>query len=190
MYTISPGDVIGFSGGGAVSTVIKVCSLANPWSGISHVGVVAGARGYGDVVFESTSGDVRPCAITGVRTNGVQAHTLDELVESYDGWLYRYPLYRQLYRHESSRLTSYLLQSIGSPYDRDGAVHAGGVLYAAVCALKRGQDLADLFCSELVAAALSHIGVFETSNASRWNPTRLIRELRRMGIVGKPVRIK
>jgi hypothetical protein len=190
MQQIKPGDVIGFSGRGLISSVIKVGTFASPWSGISHVGVVAQARGHGELVFESTSLDELPCSVSGVRGPGVQAHAISELVDSYDGAMYNYPLYRELYRHESSRLTSYLLQAIGRQYDKNGALHAGGMLYATVSAMKCGQDLAELFCSELVAAALSNIGVFETTNASRWNPTRLIRELRRLDIIGKPVRLK
>lgn len=188
--TFKPGDVIGFSGGGFLSTVIKLGSFASPFSGISHVGIVSQARGHGVLLFESTSMEDLPCDITGKRIAGVQAHNLDAVVNSYAGRAYHYSLYRYLYRHESSRLTTFLMQLVGTRYDRDGAIHSGGLLYGAINALTRGQDLSALFCSELVAAALATVGVLHTENASRWNPTLLVRTLRRHGLVGTPRRLK
>lgn len=190
MSEVIPGDIIGFSGDGVFSTVIKLGTFSHPWSGVSHVGIVAGARAHGNLVFESLATDSMPCKISGECRPGVQAHTLEEICSTYQGWVYHYPLYRPLYRHESSRLTSYLLESIGKYYDEIGAMRTTGFLYAAISALKRGQDTAELFCSELVVASLSHIGLWATTNVSRWNPTRLIRSLRCGGLVCKPRRLK
>jgi hypothetical protein len=187
--SVKPGDVFGFRGTGLISTVINLGSCGLPVTGLSHVGIVASA--HGDLVlFESTTLSSLPCHLTGQHTNGVQAHKIDDIKSTYRGRVYHYPLYRRLYTHEEQRLTLSLLSHIGTSYDKTGAIQAGGLVTAWIESIKRGEDLTSLFCSELVACALSDVGVFPTSNASRWSPNKLVRTLRRTGILRKPTRIK
>jgi hypothetical protein len=186
-----PGDIIGYSGQGWISTIINLGSYGLPWNGLSHVGIVGWkSRGGGHLVFESTSLCDIPCEITGLRVKGVQAHTIEDSVREYRGKVWHYPLYRSLYNHEIGRLVASLTKAVGVPYDVKGAVRAGGVGLSALEALLRGQDLSLLFCSEFVAAMLACTGVFPTTNASRWSPNRLVRTLRRHGIIGPARRLK
>jgi len=188
---MKPGDLIGYSGQGWISAIINLGSYGLPNRGLSHVGIIGGSATNGTrLVFESTSLCDSPCAITGRRTRGVQAHPIDESIREYRGRVYHYPLYRKLYRHETDRLTRYLFQAVGLPYDTKGAIRSGGVGLSALESLIRGQDLSALFCSEFVASALAHIGLFQTANASRWNPNCLIRTLQQLGTFGPMGRLK
>jgi len=186
---IKPGDVIGFSGKSWVSTAINIGTYGFPFWGISHVGIMAKAPDGRLLLFESSEDDI-PCAITGASLVGTQAHDLDDVLKLYGGRVYHYPLYRQLSPVEDARLTQFLIDTINTPYDLLGAFRSAGVGLSWFESLFRPQDLNTIFCSEWVASSLSTIGIFPTSNASRWNPNRLCRHLRWNGVVYKPRRIK
>lgn len=186
---IKPGDVIGFSGGSWVSSAINVGTYGLPFLGISHVGIMAKAQDGRLLLFES-SDDSLPCAITGEQFAGTQAHKLDDVLEICTGRVYHYPLHRQLSSVEDARLTQFLLDTIGTPYDLMGALRAAGVGLSWFESLFRPQDLSTIFCSEWLALAFSTIDIFSTSNASRWNPNRLCRHLRWNNVVRRPRRIK
>jgi hypothetical protein len=190
MTVIKTGDVIGFSGKTGLSSFINVVTGGIPFYGVSHVGIMANDDCGRLLLFESTTMDPLPCVITGEPFNGTQAHVLDDVVRDYGGKVYHYPLYRPLYPTENERLTIFLMETIHIPYDELGAMRSAGVGLSYVESLFRPQDLNKIFCSEWLAAALAVIGVFPSSNASRWNPNHLLRHLRWNGVVCKPRRIK
>ena len=184
------GDVIGFSGAYFGSDMINLLTYGVPRWCLSHVGVI-GRKASGELVmFESNQNTGTSCVITGCEVDGVQAHTLPAMLDTYKGRVWRYPLYRSLYPHESVRLSKVLRKRIGTPYDWDGAKEAAGLFYSVTQAVIRNQDITSLFCSELVAFALSEIGIFHTSNVSRWSPNKLVRNMRRDGLLDNPVRLK
>jgi hypothetical protein len=180
IYDVKPGDIIGFSGRHWKSWGVNLCSYGIPGWGLSHVGIcskvnepVSGLR-----LFDSNYGI------------GVRYRDLKAAIRGYDGraWLYR--LSRPLYLHECARLTARATELAGRPYDSRGALRSGGRIWSSLQSLFRGEDLAALFCSEFVAELSSHIGLFNTSNASAWSPNHLMRTLRRLGIVQRPERLK
>lgn len=175
-----PGDVIGFSGHHWASAGINLCTFGLPFWGLSHVGIVAKTNDErrGLFLFDSNHGD------------GVRCQPLEASVDVYHGkaWIYR--LARPLYLHECARLSSHADSCLGLPYDSPGALRSGGLIWAAIQGACRGECLASFFCSEFVAEQLSYVGIFNTTNASRWSPNHLIRTLRRLGIVQKPERLK
>jgi len=187
---IKTGDVIGFSGRSWLSAGINLVTYGIPLLDISHVGIMAHAADGRLLIFESTSLDDLPCEISGKIFTGTQAHKLDDILRVYKGRAYHYPLYRQLYPVEDARLTQFLMDTIHTPYDKMGAFRSAGVGLSWIESLFREQDLSTIFCSEWTVAALSVIGVFPTSNASRWNPNRLCRHLRWNHVVYKPRRLK
>lgn len=187
---IKAGDMLGFSGKGFASAVINLATYGVPAWSLSHVALLAKATDGRLLVFESTSLSDLPCAINGERFAGTQAHELDAVIQNYNGRIYHYPLYRLLYVSEDERLTRFLMETLGTPYDMTGAFRTAGVGLSWIESLLRPQDLTSIFCSELIAAALANIGIFSTSNASRWNPNRLIRSLCWNGIVSKARRLK
>lgn len=171
---MTPGSLLAFSGQGIVSRFIDFITYS---AGVSHVGVIARHRGRLKL-FESTYED------------GVQAVKIGQRVERYIGKVWLYPLSRPLYEHEDERLSDFLTGLIGTKYDLPGALKAAGYLTAKFKASATKPNLSTAFCSELVAAAHSHIGMFPTCNPSRWSPNTLIRAERRAGILQTPERLK
>lgn len=188
---VKAGDIIGFSGRSWISVAVNIATYGIPLIGVSHVGIVATSPDGKLRLFESTSldGDI-PCEITGKVICGTQAHGLEFILHHYKGRAYHYPLYRALYPQEDTRLTEFLLSTIGTPYDALGAIRSAGVGLSWIESLLHRQCLASIFCSEWVAAAYAVTGLHATDNASRWNPNRLTRHLRWHGILCKPRRLK
>lgn len=187
--SVKPGDILGFLGNGLASTIINLGTYGLPFYGLSHVAIAADYEG--DVIlFESTTLNDRPCYIRKKYVYGVQAHPIPYSIESYPGKIWHYPLIKPLRKYERTRLTEYLVKQLGKDYDYLGAGRAGGKLLAHMESLLRQEELVQLFCSELCAAAHRHIERFDTLNASEWNPNSFTREERRRGILGKPVRLK
>ena len=180
--SIKDGDIVGFSGNHWKSTVINLCTGGLPLWGLSHVGIMATPQGRcAPLLFESCESSTLPCEITGELVSGVQAHALCDVLDVYNGKAWLYPAYRPLYMHERFRLEAYLESLVGKPYDLEGAARSAGWIIASLEAIFRGQDLTALFCSELNAACLSRIGFYPDANASRWNPNRFTRKLKREG---------
>ncbi len=186
---VQAGDIIGFSGEGAVSIFINCVTYGIPLWSISHVGIVGEHNGK-LLVFESTTTNTVACEVTGKCIAGSQAHSLQHQIDTYKGRLWHYPLSRSLYHHELKRLTKFLHGTIGLSYDNIGAFRAGGLGFSWLESKLRDADLHSLFCSEWCAAAHAEIGVFATDNVARWSPNLLCRTERRMGILKKPRRIK
>jgi len=188
---VKAGDIIGFSGRSWISAAVNVATYGIPLYGISHVGIMGHAADGRLLIFESTSldGDV-PCGITGKPIVGTQAHPLEDILKLYRGSAWHYPLYRSLYPGEDARLTEFLMETIGIPYDMMGAFRSAGVGLSWIESLFRESDLRMIFCSEWVAAAYAVTGLHPTDNVSRWNPNRLCRHLRWHGILCRPRRIK
>jgi hypothetical protein len=183
------GDLFGFTGHSPLGAFINLATYGTPFWGISHVGILANVDKR-LLLFESTTLDNLPCVISGKRFNGTQAHTITDVLKSYDGKVWHYPLSRCLYKHESDRLSGYLLGSLHVPYDEIGAVRSAGILMSFVESCLRPESLRTIFCSEWVASAYRVIGLHITNNVSRWSPNRLCRDLLRDGILFEPRRLK
>jgi len=200
---MKPGDIIGFSGAGWISSGINVVTYGLPWWSISHVGIIGEdvTHPRTDValykefelpllLFESTEfPNQEPCEITREPICGTQAHDCRWVVNQYKGAAWHYKLTRELYPHERARLSRYLNATCGTPYDVLGAMRSGGMLFAWAEALFRTQNANKLFCSEWVAAAAQNVGILQTSSFSGWSPNYLVRYLRRMGWLHKPERL-
>ena len=176
-YQFKPGDIIAFSGRNFLSDIINIGTYGVPRWSISHVGLVT-SDGYSNKL------------IVEALPAGVEANYLYPIIGGYNGRVWVYPLYRKLYLHEEDRLSKSLADSLGIPYDKLGAGRSAGFLFSSIQALFRGQDLSTFFCSELIADKLSGIGIHPVTNASKWNPNRLVRDLRNDRVVRKPIRLK
>ena len=190
VHTLQPGDIVGFSGDNWISDFINLATYGIPRWGISHMGIMGEATDGRLLLFESTTLDGLPCEITGEHFNGTQAHSLDRVVETYQGKVWHYPLYRSLYKNERQRLTQFLMGTIHTPYDEMGAFRSAGVGLSWIESLVRQQDLTKIFCSEWCCATHTAIGIFRTDNVSRWNPNRFVRAERRCHILRTPRRLK
>ncbi len=184
-----PGDIIGFSGSSWLSAGICIASYGVPWWSLSHVGILGEYRGD-LLLFESTTLDDMACVIQGKCFKGTQAVEPCERVARYEGRVWHYPLSRTLYKHERRRLSTFLVQNIGVPYDQIGAFRAGGEGFSWLESHLRNEDLSSFFCSEYVIKAHAETGLISTDNASRWSPNRAVRFERKHGILRYPVRCK
>jgi len=178
-YQFKSGDIIGFSGRGFISDVVNIGTYGIPRWSISHVAIIAG---YGEnKLYEANENDT---------ISGVSFHKPHDKIDEYKGRIWIYPLYRKLYYEENCRLNENLSKFLNTPYDTLGAIRSAGFIFSIIESLIHGPDFVKLFCSELVAQQLSDIGIYPTSNASRWNPNKYLRRLRLNGIVCKPIRLK
>lgn len=183
------GDIIGFSGDHWQSLVINLVTYGIPWWSLSHIGIIGEYKGQ-PLLFESTTLDDTPCVVRGRGFQGTQAQHLESRLASYRGKVWHYPLYRSLFDHEKSRLNSFLLDTIGIPYDQIGAFRAGGIGYSWLESQLREADLSSLFCSEWCCAAHTAIGLFKTTNVSRYSPNKFVRAERRQELLLSPRRLK
>lgn len=184
MNDLKAGDILGFCGYNHISDIINIGTLGLPRFSISHVGILGEYKGE-LVLFESTTLDNLPCLIQGKLFKGTQAHHIDERVKSYHGKVWHYALTRPLYDFEKDRLNSFLLGTIGIPYDQIGAFRASDH-WSWIEQWFHEENLSSIFCSEWCAAAHNDIGIFSTSDASRWSPNRLIRAERWHGLLHRP----
>lgn len=188
-----PGDLLGFSGADLLSDAINLATLGWPRWGLSHVGIVTDYWDYGICLAESTTLAHRPCLAARKRVSGAQCHPIKQRVEEYKGRVWHYRLREPLDGELVVELDEWFdgLLTAKCPYDYAGAVRSRCTPYAMIHRWKHGkEDLRSLFCSELVAAAWKTIGVFDTDNASGWNPNALVREAMRQRVVESPIRLK
>jgi hypothetical protein len=185
---LKPADIIGYTGLEWVSGAINLATGGLPFWSINHVGMLAHEKNGRLYVFQSTAYPVRPCDVTGNLVKGVQGHDVTS-IDLYGGKIWHYPVYRELYTHESDRLTEFMYSHLGVPYDTPGAARSGGKLLASIEALFRRPNLELIFCSELVAAAYAAVGLSATDHSSKWSPNMLLRRLRRDGVLLKPERL-
>ena len=130
------------------------------------------------------------CLIQRKAFSGTRATDIESRIKSYQGKVWHYGLYRDLYESENERLSKFLLDHTGIAYDQLGAFRAGGIGLSFIESLLRPADLSSLFCSEFVCAAHADIGLFQTSHVSRWSPNKFIRAERRQGVITRPLRLK
>lgn len=178
---MKPGDILGFSSFDLSGAIINLATWGIPFFGVSHVGIVARHQGR-LLLFESTTMNKRPCEIRGKKIWGAQAHLINPRIEEYNGKVWHYSLNGRV---DSDELSRFLCKDLGKRYDFLGAARS-----ALITKFFRDEDLNNLFCSEWVAEALSHLNVFDTTNSSRWSPNSLMRKLVRKGVTSKPKRIK
>ena len=180
------GDLLIFYGRDLTSRVIEWATR-----GPSHVGIVCPHGGRGELLFESTTLCDDPCAISGRRVQGVQAHDPASRIGSYRGRVKRLGLAGgwRLSGHEIGLMHDWLMHLTSQPYDLRGALLSGTRLFKWT-SLMPYPDLGSLFCSELCAAALMRLHRMPLSNPSAYSPASLVRKLRRCGTYSAPEAIK
>ena len=121
--------------------------------------------------------------------DGVQFHFPRRRINRYRGRVWHYPLAEPLGVIDSTMLGEWCADMAGIEYDLVGAFRSRDTILG--CLLRRKADLTSLFCSELCAAALTHIGRLPAdTNPSSWSPNRLCRTMVRQGIHTRPIRVK
>ncbi len=167
---------------------INLGSFGIPFYDLSHIAIAANYLGK-PRLFESTTLAEGKCLIQNKQVAGSQVHNIDTRIKGFKGRVYRIQPRKPLSPRQSRRLTEYLVDNVGHPYDYFGAERSGGKLWSQLNRLLHPENQASLFCSEWCALALREIDVFRTGNASSWSPNSLYRELRRRNIVLRRKRI-
>jgi hypothetical protein len=187
-----PGDALVFGGRGFESRMIELrtTSLKQKLTGqwISHIGICA-EHESSVLHFESTTMGNLPCVIQGHAVRGVQANHPQERIDSYDGCVWRMRLDRRerLTPAQSKRLSGFLLDCLGIPYDTAGALTAGTLLIKEWFE----PDGRQLFCDEMVAMALIDCGkVCRVFSPSAITPAWLVRWLIHVGFYRPLERLK
>lgn len=193
-FVFRPGDILFFSGKGAISSWIKFSTCSR----YSHVGICAEyskkehSAGINlekkVLLFESTSLNNLPCVLTGQLTKGVQAQIPADRIYTYNGKVYiSHPQFGfQLNQSENKHLLEFLVHYLGTTYDTDGAILSK---FREIYNITP-QSLNKLFCSEYVIAALKVIDRYPLENASKFTPGHVARELVKRGIYTIPEQIK
>lgn len=193
MDDLLPGSVLAFSTRDMVADAINVLSL-RPWGWYHHLAIVSEGDKSEPFIYEAVNSERPPCYWTNKRESCLRGYPASELLEFMrprSTKIYCFPLRCPLYVHESERLESWLRQRVGLPYDLTSAWHSGGGwLFRTLSFLIRGESLAELFCSETVAGALTYVGRIKTRSASHWNPNSLTSFLKVSGTCeSKPIRL-
>lgn len=155
---LKTGDLVLFSGKGAISNVIKLFS-GGKWS---HIGMILRLESFGDSVllWESTTlNDVKDIE-TGVRTKGVQLVPLSQRLENYDGEINLRQLNKKLSDAQMNKLAECRKALSRKPYERSEAELLKAA-YDGMFGDSKGEDLSSLFCSELVAEAYQCMGLLD-----------------------------
>jgi hypothetical protein len=148
------GDIVLFSGKGAVASIIKLTT--GKWS---HVGMVVRVRELLDAVFlwESTTLSSIADLESGRAVKGVQLVPLSQRLATYNGEVRIRQLSRDISRDMELKLHACRRELSRRPYERSQAE-----LFKAAWDGIGGQnhpDLSSVFCSELVAEAYQAMGL-------------------------------
>jgi len=184
------GDILGFQGSDSLSWGINLGTWG--WTrGISHIGIVGRAEGEADklLLYESTTLTGLPCWYAGKEVSGVQAHLIQDRVDSYKGKVWVYRPNPELSEDECVALSKFLRYHIGARYDYRGALRSRGT-GALLRKVLPESGLEAIFCSEYVAAALQCLERVDLSYGGGWSPNRLKRYLFRENVVRLVSRVR
>jgi hypothetical protein len=188
--TFKPGDLLTFYGTDRASLLIRAATASllggPPIVGPSHVGIVVDDDGVLRLL-ESTSMCATACLCRGVRISGVQLQSLNQRIAGHNG---RIDLYRPrsgqdptglLSADQSQALTTFAARLLLNPlpYDWWGAIFSGTRVLRFLPWLPATERA--MFCSELVARCLMHLGLMNHGPADRFNPASLLRTLLQQG---------
>lgn len=187
----APGDLLGFQGRDLVSVAVNLYTRGWPfpwpasWAGLSHVAVVGQhPNNPGELaLYESTTGCRLPCLSCGAPVNGVQCHAIEERLASYDGLKFHYPMTaaaREFFNEKAAQ--AFLSRAMHRPYDYSQALNAREGIFGWLARRLYPVDAAAAYyCSELIAGSWS-AGLGQL-RSRQWNPNRLVRLAREIGIV-------
>lgn len=180
---IKEGDCLGFSSWDWTGFIINVGTFGIPFFDLSHIGIVSNLDGK-EVLFESTTLYDEPCLVQKKSVSGVQVHNIQERINSYKGRVYHLPLLEDI---DTVKLQKYLMDQVGKTYDMIGAFRSASLVIEKFL---NPEELNNIFCSELCAAAYQDQEIFRTRYVSCWSPNSLSRELWKRNLRGSRTLLK
>jgi hypothetical protein len=145
-----PGCILLFSGLTDLERRIQQ-TLDNFWT---RCALVVRAPCGTPVLLQSTSRPISRDLIDGQQRTGVQIVGIDDVLANFEGYIALRSIQPQLSRLKDSTLTAFALAKHGMPFN-------ASPYYALRAAGRRNKegDGIKYYCTELVAAALQHVGV-------------------------------
>jgi len=163
--TAATGDVWLFRGRSVADRAIQ--TVTN--SPVNHVGMVVAIDDLPPLLWHAELGRSLPDVWTGERHRGVQLHRLGEAVTT---WNERYrqrawmrPLEGQLERHHEDRLMEVVERFDGRPFPTSPGLARQWVTGRV---RRRDASLETVYCAELVAATLQHMGLLPERRPASW----------------------
>jgi hypothetical protein len=155
---LKTGDLLLFSGKGAVSNVIKLFS-GGKWS---HVGMVLRVPELSDAVllWESTTLSDIPDVETELPTKGVQIVPLSQRLSRYRGEVTLRALGKPITDAMFKKLAARRQELSRRPYEK-GEMELLKAAWDYIGGASGGEDLSSVFCSELVAEAYQAMGLLD-----------------------------
>jgi hypothetical protein len=149
-FRIEPGCILLFSGLTELERRIQH-TLHNLWT---RCALVVRATSGTPVLLQSTSRPISKDLIVGQPRTGVQIISIDEVLTAFDGYIAFRSVRPKLSQNSDERLAAFSLANHGLPFNLSP-------YYALRAARRRNRDGngESYYCTELVAAALQHIGV-------------------------------
>ena len=163
--TAATGDIWLFRGRSVADRAIQ--TVTN--SPVNHVGMVVAIDDLPPLLWHAELGRSLPDVWTGERHRGVQLHRLGEAVTT---WNERYrqrawmrPLEGQLERHHEDRLMEVIERFDGRPFPTSPGLARQWVTGRV---RRRDASLETVYCAELVAATLQHMGLLPERRPASW----------------------
>jgi hypothetical protein len=157
-FAIEPGCILLFSGLTELEERIQH-TLDNMWT---RCALVVSAKSGTLVVLQSTSRPISNDLVVGQFLTGVQIVGINEVLARFEGYIGLRSIGPKLSLHNDARLANFAMENHGLPFNLSP-------YYALRAARRRNKDGngESYYCTELVAAALQHIGVLATPPAGR-----------------------
>ncbi|WP_165797388.1 YiiX/YebB-like N1pC/P60 family cysteine hydrolase [Solimonas fluminis] len=154
LHRLKTGDIVLFAGKSGTAESIKWVTLSR-WS---HVGLVLRLPQYGyPCLWEATTDATITCLDTGLCRPGVQLVPLEARLQEHDGDVACRSLEHELDEGALEQLLALRQQMRGRAYESN-VLELMGAAYDGPFG-EQLENLAELFCSELVAAAYQALGL-------------------------------
>jgi hypothetical protein len=157
-FPIEPGCILLFSGMTELEKKIQH-TLENVWT---RCALVINAKWGAPVLLQSTSRPISNDLIVRKLRTGVQIVGIDDVLTHFDGYIGLRSIRPMLSQTNNARLTDFAMASHGIPFNLSP-------YYALRAARRRNREGngETYYCTELVAAALQHIGVLAVAPVGR-----------------------
>jgi hypothetical protein len=157
-FAIEPGCVLLFSGLTELEERIQH-TLDNIWT---RCALIVRAKSGNLVLLQATSRPISKDLLAGQFRTGVQLVAIDDVLTSFDGYIGLRSIRPRLSQNNNARLTDFAMANHGIPFNLSP-------FYALRAARRRNREGngETYYCTELVAAALQHIGVLAVAPVGR-----------------------
>ena len=171
-------DIVLFSGKGRISEAIKWVTKSDK----SHIALTLHMHEYNCLtLFESTTLSDTNDILTGKKgSKGVQLVNMSLRLNSYDGSVWVRPIIGPRTHKQKEAAMSFMREFHGRPYEQNqielvrSAIDLPGIRF-----MKNEPDASSVFCSELTALMLRHVGIMNDNGepANEFTPADFAKDI-------------